>query len=85
MKRIPFDFPAVLRREAESLAQAAQSKHLSGDGSFRKQSHALLELALGICKMLLTPSCTQALGMPALLLDLWPGDEIIVPSFTSMR
>src|SRR5262245_53688073 len=54
----------------------------SGDGSFTAQCHALLEQSLGIQKALLTTSCTHALEMAALLLNIAPGDEVIIPSFT---
>jgi dTDP-4-amino-4,6-dideoxygalactose transaminase len=56
--------------------------HLSGDGKFTKACHALLEQYVGVPKALLTTSCTHALEMCALLLDIQPGDEVIVPSFT---
>src|SRR5580704_17489099 len=56
--------------------------HISGAGAFSKRCHALLEGELGVHKVLLTTSCTHALEMAALLLDIQPGDEVIVPSFT---
>ncbi len=55
---------------------------LPGDGEFTKKCHQLLEQVLGAPKVLLTTSCTHALEMAALLLDIQPGDEVIVPSFT---
>lgn len=58
------------------------SAHLSGDGPFTKQCHAWLERTLGCAKALLTHSCTAALEMAAILCDIQPGDEVIVPSFT---
>lgn len=64
------------------MAAAVANGHLSGDGSFTRACHSLLETALGVPKALLTTSCTHALEMSALLLDLQPGDEVIVPSFT---
>jgi dTDP-4-amino-4,6-dideoxygalactose transaminase len=64
------------------MQQALQSSHISGDGQFTKKAHALLEEAIGVPKVLLTTSCTHALEMSALLLDLKEGDEVIVPSFT---
>src|SRR5215204_5742735 len=64
------------------MQQAIQGDHISGDGQFSKKSHALLEQALGVPKVLLTTSCTHALEMSALLLELKDGDEVIVPSFT---
>ena len=56
--------------------------HICGDGDFTRRCHEILESALGVSKALLTTSCTHALEMCALLLDLEPGDEVIVPSFT---
>ncbi|MFN8594557.1 MAG: dTDP-4-amino-4,6-dideoxygalactose transaminase, partial [Thermomicrobiales bacterium] len=56
--------------------------HTSGDGPFTRRCHAILERELGVSKALLTTSCTHALEMAALLLDIHPGDEIIMPSFT---
>ncbi len=56
--------------------------HICGDGIFTRKCHELLESELGVAKALLTTSCTHALEMAALLLDLEPGDEVIVPSFT---
>ena len=79
---IPFNRPTHVGKELEYIQQAIQSSHLSGDGSFTKKSHALLEEALGVPKVLLTTSCTHALEMSALLLELKDGDEVIVPSFT---
>lgn len=64
------------------MQQALQNSHISGDGQFTKKAHALLEETIGVPKVLLTTSCTHALEMSALLLDLKDGDEIIVPSFT---
>ena len=79
---IPFNKPTQVGKELEYIQQAIQSSHLSGDGEFTKRSHALLEEALGVPRVLLTTSCTHALEMSALLLDLKNGDEVIVPSFT---
>ncbi len=64
------------------MQQALQNSHISGDGEFTKKAHALLEKTVGVPKSLLTTSCTHALEMSALLLDLKDGDEVIVPSFT---
>ena len=82
MPRIPFNCPTVVGNEATYLAQALASGHISGDGAFTKRCHALLERTLGAPRVLLTSSCTHALEMAALLLDLQPGDEVIAPSFT---
>jgi len=79
---IPFNKPTTVGKEAEYMQQALQADHISGDGQFTKKSHALLEQILGVPKVLLTTSCTHALEMSALLLDLKDGDEVIVPSFT---
>jgi dTDP-4-amino-4,6-dideoxygalactose transaminase len=69
-------------RELALIAQAHTNGHLSGDGPFTRQCHSWLEARTGARKALLTHSCTAALEMAALLLDLQPGDEVIMPSFT---
>lgn len=79
---IPFNRPGFAGNEMSYMAAAVANGHLSGDGSFTRACHSLLETALGVPKALLTTSCTHALEMTALLLDLQPGDEVIVPSFT---
>jgi dTDP-4-amino-4,6-dideoxygalactose transaminase len=79
---IPFNKPAIVGRELYYISQAIQQGHSSGDGSFSRQCQRALELALGVPKALLTTSCTDALEMAAVLLDIGPGDEVIVPSFT---
>lgn len=79
---IPFNKPAFLGPETQAMSQAIQSGHLSGDGIFTKRCHTLLEELTGAKKVLLTTSCTHALEMSALLLDIQPGDEVIIPSFT---
>ena len=79
--RIPFNRPSPAGRESENVAAALASSHYSGDGPWTRRCHALLEEELGVHKALLTTSCTHALEMSALLLDLAPGDEVIVPSF----
>ena len=79
---ISFNKPTSIGKEFEYMRQALLNDHISGDGQFTKQAHALLEQALGVPKVLLTTSCTHALEMSALLLDLKDGDEVIVPSFT---
>jgi dTDP-4-amino-4,6-dideoxygalactose transaminase len=80
--RIPFNKPATVGHELEYIQQALLSGHVSGDGKFTRQAHRLLEEILGVPKVLLTTSCTHALEMSALLLNIQPGDEVIVPSFT---
>jgi dTDP-4-amino-4,6-dideoxygalactose transaminase len=79
---IPFNRPTHVGKESEYMQQAVKNNHISGDGQFTKKSHTLLEAILGVPKVLLTTSCTHALEMSALLLDLKDGDEVIVPSFT---
>ncbi len=79
---IPFNKPFMTGRELSNIAQAHVNGHLSGDGPFTRQCHAWLERQTGTRKALLTHSCTAALEMMALLLDLQPGDEVIMPSFT---
>jgi dTDP-4-amino-4,6-dideoxygalactose transaminase len=79
---IPFNKPSLAGNEFAYIHEAIESGHISGDGAFTKKCHALLEEALGVSKALLTTSCTHALEMSALLLDLGPEDEVIVPSFT---
>jgi dTDP-4-amino-4,6-dideoxygalactose transaminase len=69
-------------RELDYAAKAFAGGHIMGDGPFTKQCQARLESALGVRKALLTTSCTHALEMTALLLDVQSGDEVIVPSFT---
>lgn len=80
--RIPFNKPYMTGRELEYIAEAHASGHLSGDGLFTKRCNQWLEARLGAKRALLTHSCTAALEMAALLLDLAPGDEVIMPSFT---
>lgn len=80
--RIPFNRPYVQGTESIYMAQALSQGQISGDGAFTRQCHRLVEHELGVHKALLTTSCTHALEMAALLLDLKPGDEVIVPSFT---
>lgn len=79
---IPFNKPYANGKELVYMQQAIANGHLSGDGSFTKQTHTLLESLLGVPKVLLTTSCTHALEMSALLLNIQAGDEVIVPSFT---
>ena len=79
---IPFNRPCLVGRELEYVAHAATSGHLSGDGKFTGLCHQFLVERLGVAKALLTTSCTHALEMAALLLDVQPGDEVILPSFT---
>lgn len=79
---IPFNRPALAGKEIDYILQAMAAGHVSGDGHFTRKCHAVLEQELGAPKVLLTTSCTHALEMAALLLDIQPGDEVIVSSFT---
>jgi dTDP-4-amino-4,6-dideoxygalactose transaminase len=79
---IPFNRPYTTGREFEYIRQAISSGHISGDGAFSKKCQSLLEEIAGCRRALLTTSCTDALEMTALLLNIRPGDEVIVPSFT---
>lgn len=80
--QIPFNRPSFAGNEQAYIAQAMANGHISGDGPFTRQCSRLLEQMLGAPRVLLTTSCTHALEMAALLLDIEPGDEVIVPSFT---
>ncbi len=82
MDYIDFNRLAMMGRELEYISEAVHNAHISGDGPFTKKVSALLEAELGVPKVLLTTSCTHALEMMALLLDIQPGDEVIFPSFT---
>ncbi len=79
---IPFNRPSLAGNELTYITQAIPAGHSSGDGVFTKRCHAILEQELGSPKALLTTSCTHALEMAALLLDIQPGDEVIIPAFT---
>lgn len=82
MSTIPFNQPFAAGKEFEYIRQAIKNVHTCGDGPFTKKCHSFLEQTLGVDKALLTTSCTHALEMAALLLNVQPGDEVIVPSFT---
>ena len=79
---IPFNKPYMTGRELWYIAQAHTNGHLSGNGMFTKKCHAWLEARTGTLKALLTHSCTAALEMAAILTDIQPGDEVIMPSYT---
>lgn len=80
--KIPFNKPFISGSELYNIAKAHLNGHLSGDGDFTKKCHYWLEQRTLCRKALLTHSCTAALEMAALLLDIQPGDEIIMPSYT---
>src|SRR5579871_5508736 len=80
--RIPFNKPCLTGDELRYMADAITRGHSAGDGNFTRRCHEILEHILGASQVLLTTSCTHALEMAALLLDIKPGDEVILPSFT---
>ena len=79
---IPFNKPYMTGRELEYIQQAVASGKISGDGMFTRKCHAWLEQRLGGGRAFLTSSCTDALEAAALLCDLQPGDEVVMPSYT---
>ncbi len=80
--QIPFNKPFIAGKELYYIAQAVTLNNLAGDGHFTQQCCRLLEKTFGIHRVLLTPSCTASLEMAAILCNLKPGDEVILPSFT---
>lgn len=80
--RTPFNRPSLVGNEVRYIAECVRRGKISGDGPYTKMCESLLEQTLGVPRVLLTTSCTHALEMAALLLDIRPGDEVIVPSFT---
>jgi dTDP-4-amino-4,6-dideoxygalactose transaminase len=80
--RIPFNRPSAVADELRLMAEALARGNIAGDGMFTRQCSELLEQTVGVHRALLTTSCTHALEMAALLLDIGPGDEVIIPSFT---
>lgn len=79
---IPFNKPFTIGAELEYITDAVKRGHLSGDGYYTKLCHRWLEEKLGASRALLTHSCTAALEMAAILCDIRPGDEVIMPSYT---
>jgi dTDP-4-amino-4,6-dideoxygalactose transaminase len=82
MTNIPFNKPYLHGRELVYIAQSVASGKISGDGTFTSKCHRFFEHRYGFRKVLMTTSCTDALEMCALLLDISPGDEVILPSYT---
>ena len=81
MIRIPFNKATLTGHELDYIAEAVRVGHLAGDGPFTKRCSELFEREIGVRRALLTTSCTHALEMSALLLDVKPGDEVIVPAY----
>lgn len=79
---IGFNKPPYTGNEQQYVIAAMQSNNMSGDGPFSKKCQAWFKQQLGAPKTLLTPSCTAALEMAAILIDIQPGDEVIMPSYT---
>ena len=79
---IPFNIPPYVGNEEEYIKEAIASKKICGDGAFTKKCNAFLEEYTGTTKALLTTSCTHATEMAAILADIQPGDEVIMPSYT---
>ncbi|EDL57888.1 dTDP-4-amino-4,6-dideoxygalactose transaminase [Gimesia maris] len=79
---IPFNRPFIAGKELHYIAQAVTLGNISGDGEFARRCTSIMEERFGIKKILLTPSCTAALELSAMLLDIQPGDEVIMPSYT---
>jgi dTDP-4-amino-4,6-dideoxygalactose transaminase len=80
--RIPFNRVSVVGSELDYVRQALEQGHISGDGPFSQRCEALLEHEFGAPRVLLTTSCTHALELSGLLLEIEAGDEVIIPSFT---
>jgi dTDP-4-amino-4,6-dideoxygalactose transaminase len=82
MERITFNRPIIIGRELQYMREAVEAMHISGDGAFTRRCADLLKGELAVPEALLTPSCTAALEMCAILLDIGEGDEVIIPSFS---
>lgn len=79
---VDFNKPCIVGKEYDYMADSIRSSHISGDGKYSKLCHEFLENKLGVSRVLTTPSCSHALELSALLLDIQPGDEVIIPDFT---
>lgn len=82
MQYVPFNAPCAIGNEFQYMQEALSNRHISGDGPFTKKAQLFLETELKVPKVLLTSSCTHALELAALLLDIQSGNEVIVPDFT---
>jgi dTDP-4-amino-4,6-dideoxygalactose transaminase len=82
MKKIPFNKPFLTGKETDYIKDAVSSGKISGNGVFTQKCQAFFEERFGFGKCLLTTSCTDALEMAAILTNIKPGDEVIVPSYT---
>ncbi len=79
---LPFNKPYLTGKEMHYMRQAVYSGKISGDGIFTEKCHRFFEEKYGFNKVLVTTSCTDALEMSAILLNIQPGDEVIAPSYT---
>lgn len=79
---IPFNKPYLTGNELKYIKEAVEAGKISGDGAFSKKCHQFFQTRYGFQKCLLTTSCTDALEMAAILMDIQPGDEVIMPSYT---
>jgi len=79
---LPLNRACITGHELQYISQAIEGGWIAGNGAFTKRCEHFIARVLGVPQVLLTTSCTDALEMAALLLDLQPGDEVIVPSFT---
>lgn len=79
---VDFNKPTIMGNELAYIQEAIEKRHISGDGSFSKRCQIYLQERLSVPRVLLSTNCTHALEMAALLLDIKPGDEVVVPSFT---
>jgi dTDP-4-amino-4,6-dideoxygalactose transaminase len=79
---IPFNKPYITGKETQYILEAVQFGKISGDGLFTKKVHQFFEDRYGFQKVLMTTSCTDALEMAAILINIQPGDEVIIPSYT---
>ena len=79
---INFNQPYTARNQQKYIKEALENHHISGDGPFTKKCSLYLEKYFNVKRALITTSCTHALEMSAILLNLKEGDEVIVPSFT---
>lgn len=82
IQKIPFNKPFIIGKELYYISQSVISGHSAGDGTYTQKCHALMEKKFNAKKVLLTPSCTASLEMAAILCNIEPGDEVILPSFT---
>ena len=82
MNNIPFNKPYIAGSEEKYIHEVIESRQLSGNGRFTNKCHDLFKKLFGFRNCLLTSSCTDALEMCAILLDIQPGDEVIIPSYT---